>query len=104
MFVPHKYKGEEILVLLGIAIGVASAAKVRTAELVYDTEAATMPDSVERYTSISGCYFKCINVKCVLQEQTTDNFCLMVAAVLATKDGNFREGHFDTKVGQIVQV
>ena len=101
MHMLHKCIEMKILLILGVTIIVASAATVKMAELVYDTEAASMPDSVERYTSISGCLFKCISAKCVLQEQTTDNFCLMVAAVLATKDGNFREGHFDPEVGQI---
>ena len=94
----YEYTGLRFLLLLGITSGLVAAANVKTAELVYDTEAASMPDSVERYTSISGCYFKCNNRKCVPQEQTTDNFCLMIAAVLTTKDGNFREGHFDPEV------
>ena len=73
------------------------AAEMKSVQLVYDPEAARQPSSVTRYVSISGCYFIC-NAKCILQEETTDNFCMMLAAVLQNKDGNFREGHFDTEV------
>ena len=98
----HLLKGLELLFGFGLvcAIGIAEGANMRKAELVYDTEAATLPDDVPRYMSISGCYFNCTNGACILQEETNDNFCLMIAAVLETKDGNFREGNFYPKVGK----
>ena len=96
----HSLKGLALLLVFACAIGIAEGANMRIAELVYDTAAATLPDDVPRYTSISGCYFHCTNGACILQEETNDNFCLMIAAVLKTKDGTFREGHFDPKVGK----
>ena len=101
MGMSHPLKCLEILLVFGFAygIGISGAANMRTVELVYDTEAAKMPDDVQKYASISGCYFDCTSGTCILQEEINDNFCLMLAAVLKTKDGNFREGHFDPKVG-----
>ena len=80
---------------LALTEGVAQ----RSMELVYDTEAAKLSDSVPKYISMSGCYFLCKGASCSLLENETDNLCMLVKHYLEKKGGNLREGHFDDKVG-----
>ena len=93
-----------VLRILSILFSVAlvKGGKVRSVELVYDTEAAQLVAGVTKFISISGCFFECLNGQCSISEGETDNFCMLIAVVLTKKQGNLRQGHFDSKVCLII--
>ena len=92
------------LKFLGIVFSIAlvRGGNMRSVELVYDAEAAQLANGVRKFISISGCFFECLNGQCSISEGETDNFCMLIAVVLTKKQGNLRQGHFDSKVGWIL--
>ena len=85
-------------ICIALAISVSKAAKFQSAELIYDSEASGFANGVRKFISISGCFFKCVDADCVILDGENENFCLIIATLLAAKQGNLREGYFNEKV------
>ena len=89
-----------LYILIAFVLSINKAAQFQSSELIYDSETSGLANGVKKFISISGCFFECVDADCIVLEGEGENFCLIIATLLESKQGNLREGHFNEKVSK----